>query len=260
MQSTTVEKNNKPLLSIGLSYVYDIVPDITDSQREVLEKSLDMYLSNQSSFNECSKVFENVIGSSKPVKRISSILNIPVNPIPNNSLAMHSYPNCRRKARCWTEYEDKRLLVGIHRYGLDDWQSVANFVGNSRSKSQCSQRWVRGLDPRISKEKWTPEDEKQLEELVNRYGSKSWTKIAQLMGNRSDVQCRYRYKQISNGANSSSSSASPEVGIVESKSSPADLLLNKSYIDRTSGRVELPSINSLLGAGTTLSLQANFLV
>ena len=36
----------------------------------------------------------------------------------------------------------------------------------------------------------------KLIQLVRQYGDKSWTKISNAMGNRSDVQCRYHYIQL----------------------------------------------------------------
>jgi hypothetical protein len=91
-----------------------------------------------------------------------------------------------------------RLLSGVLHFGLDNWQQVALFVGNGRSRSQCSQRWSRVISPRISKKKWTPEEDQQLRDLVDEFGEKSWTKIASILGNRSDVQCRYHYRQLVN--------------------------------------------------------------
>ena len=73
---------------------------------------------------------------------------------------------------------------------------------------QCSQRWIRVLDPHISKEQWSSEEETKLLELVGYYGTKAWFKISQIFGNRSDVQCRYKYMQLSklmSGINSETS-------------------------------------------------------
>jgi hypothetical protein len=39
-------------------------------------------------------------------------------------------------------------------------------------------------------------EELYLAQLVHSFGEKSWTQIAAKMGNRSDVQCRYHYKQM----------------------------------------------------------------
>jgi hypothetical protein len=102
----------------------------------------------------------------------------------------------RRKPRPWSPAEDDRLLAAIHRFGVDNWASVANFVGGGRQRAQCSQRWFRGLDPRISKNQWSAEDELRLLHLVREKGSRRWTMIAAAMGNRSDVQCRYHFFQM----------------------------------------------------------------
>jgi hypothetical protein len=72
------------------------------------------------------------------------------------------------------------------------WSNVAQFVGNERTRSQSSQRWIRVLDPKISKQQWLPEEDERLVKLVGQYGEKAWTKVAGGMKNRSDVQCRYR--------------------------------------------------------------------
>lgn len=113
----------------------------------------------------------------------------------------------KKRSHCWTTYEDEKLLAAIHRFGVDNWSSIARFVGNSRTRSQCSQRWFRGLDPRLSKNQWTREEESMLIQLVSTYGDRSWTRVASKLGNRSDVQCRYHYKQIHKEFQSQTSAA-----------------------------------------------------
>jgi hypothetical protein len=98
--------------------------------------------------------------------------------------------------RSWTSAEDLRLLSGILRFGIEDWSQIAAFVGSGRSKSQCHQRWTRGLDPRIIKATWTPQQDELLLMLVALYGQKGWTRISIGLGNRCDVQCRYRYNVL----------------------------------------------------------------
>lgn len=98
--------------------------------------------------------------------------------------------------RTWSSYEDVRLLAGIYRYGIDNWAPISKFVGNGRTRAQCAQRWARGLNPRICKDTWDPSEDMRLMQLVQQYGDKSWTRIAASLGNRSDVQCRYHYHQI----------------------------------------------------------------
>lgn len=105
------------------------------------------------------------------------------------------------KTRSWTNAEDLRLVAGILQFGADDWSRVTAFVGSGRSKSQCHQRWTRGLDPRIIKATWTSQQDETLLMLVALYGRKCWTSVAFGMGNRCDVQCRYRFNILRKDVN-----------------------------------------------------------
>lgn len=149
-------------------------------------------------YQDCLAMVLPILRTTEPIDAIDSILRVPEQPIPTASGA----PDGRRKvgsrskARPWSSYEDQRLLAGIHRFGLDDWQRLAIFVGNGRTKFQCCQRWTRGLDPKLSKDEWTPDLDDKLLQLIAIHGEKSWTRLAVDFGNRCDVQCRYRYKQL----------------------------------------------------------------
>ena len=115
---------------------------------------------------------------------------------PENSLINSQNDNLRRKPRPWTPIEDQKLILAVSMFGINKWILVANYVGGNRTKSQCSQRWFRGLDPRLNKYSWTVEEDRLLLQLVNQQGTKSWTKIATSFPDRCDVQCRYRYIQL----------------------------------------------------------------
>ncbi|EAX97889.1 Myb-like DNA-binding domain containing protein [Trichomonas vaginalis G3] len=101
----------------------------------------------------------------------------------------------RNKSRSWTPEEDNRLIEAVNKYGSSEWCKIAQYVGNGRTRSQCGQRWNRVLSPQISKDPWTPEEDQKLANLVCLYGDRTWSKIANEMGSRSDVQCRYRWKR-----------------------------------------------------------------
>jgi len=102
----------------------------------------------------------------------------------------------RKKPRLWTPLEDERLKTAISMFGTTKWTSVSEFVGNGRSQSQCSQRWTRGLNPDLRKVSWTKEEDDLLLHTIKELGTKSWTRIASIIPNRCDVQCRYRYQQL----------------------------------------------------------------
>lgn len=119
----------------------------------------------------------------------------------------------------WRQEEDILLLAAIHRYGLGDWKSISHFVGNGRTRSQCSQRWGRALDPKIAKIPWSKEEDDNLLKLVQEFGPHTWAKIARNMSSRSDVQCRYRYIQLMKKEHSSHL---PVLGYQEEATSNSD--------------------------------------
>lgn len=98
-----------------------------------------------------------------------------------------------KKVAAWTPNEDRRLLASIHKFGLSDWQKISDYVGTGRNRNQCSQRWIRSLNPLINKNGRTPDEDLQLKKAVSLHGVKCWTKVAADMQGRTDVQCRYRY-------------------------------------------------------------------
>lgn len=102
--------------------------------------------------------------------------------------------NRSTKQRAWTPQEDNFIKQAV--IEGQPWQKVEEAFGGTRSKSQVSQRWNRTLDPAISNDFWTEKEEERLLELVNKHGPNSWKKISRIMQNRSDVQCRFHYKQI----------------------------------------------------------------
>lgn len=189
------------LMEVGLSYAEGILPTIETNEYDRLAAALTEYLNDQNRFQECASLFKEILGHDDPVIRVKEIINMPNEPIPysDEAKAADENPHNRKKTRTWGGYEDQRLVAGVYRYGLDNWPMVASFVGNGRTRAQCAQRWARGLNPRICKTHWSQAEDEQLKQLVQAYGEKAWTKIAAAFGNRSDVQCRYHYRQIVKG-------------------------------------------------------------
>lgn len=137
----------------------------------------------------------------------------------------------RKPGHQWSKEEDAKLCKAVEHYGTEDWNFIAQVVGGGRTRQQCHQRWFRGLDPSISRERWTLDEEALLMKLVKENGLKAWTKIAKKMGTRNDVQCRYHYKQIlkrniPKANNENQSSPNPEPAINYS-SSPAHQIIQE---------------------------------
>ena len=164
----------------------------SDDSKDRLIQIISNYLMRKISFDEALGVFNEETGHCDTIYKMREIVEVDPTPIPSDD----DPESASKKSRSWSAAEDIRLLAGIYRFGLDNWSSISVFVGNNRTRAQCAQRWSRGLNPRISKETWSPEDEAKLLNYVRQFGEKSWTKIAALIGNRSDVQCRYHYHQI----------------------------------------------------------------
>jgi hypothetical protein len=187
----------RALLDIGMTFfperALNSMPNVVAS----LQSTVEQFLTHKLSYEGAVQIVEQLVGTSQPIERLKVILDTSLEPIPvPQELLDRSGRIVRHKTRSWSTYEDQRLLGGIYKYGIENWTAISKFVGNGRTRSQCSQRWYRGLDPTICKDQWLKEEEDKLIELVSVRGDRSWTQIASKMGNRSDVQCRYKYKQL----------------------------------------------------------------
>lgn len=195
--------SSSPLAGLAMNYIIEACPSSSEDEQNaalaVLKQRMNGDISSEETITKCSQI----LGSAAPAERINSIMGVSKTPIAYqySSNANDFGLTSRQKARNWSSYEDQRLLAGILRYGLDNWPSIAEFVGNGRNRSQCSQRWNRGLNPSIYKGPWTKQEEADLVRLVKEYGEKSWKRIATFLGNRSDVQCRYHYQQMQKSDN-----------------------------------------------------------
>lgn len=178
-----------------------VLPSAASDVKAALVRILSDFIRRSVPYAQAHSAFTALAGVSEPIEKINEIFSVPDEPIPASEEEDQSGGSARRKMRTWTPYEDNRLLAAIYRYGVDNWAPISKFVGNGRTRAQCAQRWTRGLNPRISKETWAPNEEMRLIQLVEQFGDKAWTKVACSMGNRSDVQCRYHYLQLTKDMN-----------------------------------------------------------
>ncbi|OHT03209.1 hypothetical protein TRFO_29523 [Tritrichomonas foetus] len=184
------EKNQSPLVNFTMKMILEGETQIKADFIPKITSILQDFVSGKISIKECSVLLYPFLENMEPVERLNDILQLPDIP---NSRNVHL--NTRSKTRSWSFFEDQKLLAGIHKFGTGDWKNIALYVGN-RTKSQCSQRWFRCLDPRIKKEQWTKNQDERLISLIAKNGTRNWTAISFEIGNRSDIQCRYRYKQL----------------------------------------------------------------
>ncbi|XP_046859222.1 myb-related protein A-like [Xenia sp. Carnegie-2017] len=92
----------------------------------------------------------------------------------------------------WTKVEDDKLKQLAEGDGSDDWAKIASHF-KDRSEHQCQHRWEKVLDPELVKGSWTKEEDERVVELVERFGPKRWSTIAQHLPGRIGKQCRERW-------------------------------------------------------------------
>jgi myb proto-oncogene protein len=76
--------------------------------------------------------------------------------------------------------------------GGKNWKKIAESLVD-RTDVQCLHRWQKVLNPDLIKGPWTDFEDKILLNLVNKYGAKQWTQIANNLPGRIGKQCRERW-------------------------------------------------------------------
>jgi hypothetical protein len=95
----------------------------------------------------------------------------------------------------WTHNEDQILKKAILYYGPKNWQQIS-YCLEGRNNSQAFHRWMKGINPKIKRSKWSFEEDLTLGIALKIYGNKKWSKIANHLGGRTDIQCRERFCNI----------------------------------------------------------------
>ncbi|XP_016479134.1 transcription factor MYB3R-1-like [Nicotiana tabacum] len=98
----------------------------------------------------------------------------------------------KRRSSQWTPEEDEILRQAVQLFKGKSWKRIAECF-KDRTDVQCLHRWQKVLDPELVKGSWTKEEDDKLIELVNRYGPKKWSTIAQELAGRIGKQCRERW-------------------------------------------------------------------
>lgn len=95
----------------------------------------------------------------------------------------------------WTPSEDFILKKAILYYGSKNWQQIS-YCLEGRNNSQCFHRWMKGINPKIKRSKWSFKEDLTLGLALKIYGDKKWAKICHHIPQRTDIQCRERYCNI----------------------------------------------------------------
>lgn len=94
----------------------------------------------------------------------------------------------------WTAEEDARLRRAVELFDGKNWKQIAEagFQGR-KTDVQCLHRWQKVLRPGLVKGPWTTEEDMLVIAMVQKYGVKKWSLIAQHVGGRLGKQCRERW-------------------------------------------------------------------
>ncbi len=100
------------------------------------------------------------------------------------------------KYKKWNKEEDQILRRAILYYGPKNWQQIS-YCLDGRNNSQCFHRWMKGINPKIRRDKWSFEEDLTLGVALSKiYRKKKWSKIANHLLGRTDIQCRERWCNI----------------------------------------------------------------
>ncbi|XP_072029263.1 uncharacterized protein [Amphiura filiformis] len=95
----------------------------------------------------------------------------------------------------FTPEEDKKMMKLVEKFSHGNYipyTKVAYFMDGHSHKQVCM-RWTNTLSPDIKSGKWSADENELLRQVVKKYGTKSWSKIADLIPGRTAMQVRDRW-------------------------------------------------------------------
>lgn len=104
----------------------------------------------------------------------------------------------------WTKEEDETLLRVVDKCGPGNWAFISDSYLPNKSSKQVLTRFSKSLDPLINRKRWTAAEDQILIDSVNNTSVSSestsddvicWTEVARSVPQRTDVQCRERYRK-----------------------------------------------------------------
>ncbi|KAH0788443.1 Myb-like DNA-binding domain containing protein [Histomonas meleagridis] len=181
-------------LSVEIDAMNNQIAD--DRKQNIISESISFILGEIDSVNVRDCVNDN-INYFELIGEIKRVFKEVINHTYITTFSYQNFEEARpRRSPKWSKKEDIRLLCGTAKYGAKNWRAISDFVGHNRTSIQCNQRWNRSVNPEILHSEWTKEEDDILLETVNVKKITKWKQISNLIPGRTDLQCRYRYTQL----------------------------------------------------------------
>jgi hypothetical protein len=91
----------------------------------------------------------------------------------------------------WTAEEDAKLRELVRHYN-QDWAMIATFLPG-RNRHQVATRWRQCLNPKLTKGRFTKEEDAVIVEWVTEHGGSDWVGLRDILPHRTTKQCRERW-------------------------------------------------------------------
>ena len=101
---------------------------------------------------------------------------------------------CREKTP-WSERENQLLRSLVGKYGENNWYQVSMHL-EDKSSYDCFHQWKKRVNHQIVKGKWSHVEDVRLIVSTRVFGTRNWSRVAQGVFPRTDIQCRERYCNI----------------------------------------------------------------
>ena len=114
----------------------------------------------------------------------------------------------------FTKAEDQKLFLLVQEYSDKDWKVIAEHL-KPRTPRQCRERWTNYVNPKLSQDPWTKEEDMLLIEKHREHGN-HWKIIERFFTNRSKNNIKHRWQTLkccvmSQGIQSQSNSSSSNI-------------------------------------------------
>jgi len=100
-----------------------------------------------------------------------------------------------RQTSKWSEEDDNELIQLVEQeinQAKIGWELIASKLSNPRRGKQCRERWRNQLDPNLTHQPFTAEEDQKIIEIVNEFGRK-WSYLAELLPGRSENGIKNRF-------------------------------------------------------------------